>query len=297
MPRRRGFTLIELLAVIAVIGVLVGLLLPAVQAAREAARRSQCVNNLKQMGIALHSYEGTRQAFPPGYISAYTPKGDDTGTGWGWASMILPELEQGPAFASVNFGLNIEVPANLTARLATFTAFLCPSDTVRPRWTASAIAPAGAPICELAPSNYVGVYGTTEPGVDGDGVFMRNGRVGLRDITDGTSSTLLVGERSHNLAEATWVGSVSGAVLIPPPGGVGAFDPEHPSGMVLGHTGEGNGPGDVGSDPNQFFSRHASGANFLFADGHVTFLKSTINYKIYKSLATRAGGEVVPADY
>ena len=301
MSRHRGFTLIELLVVIAIIGVLIGLLLPAVQAAREAARRAQCVNNLKQVGLALHSYEGTVQILPPGYLSAFTTKGDDVGPGWGWAAMILPHVEQRAIYASANFGLNVEVPANATARLSGLLLYLCPSDRVEPRWSASATNPAtgavGPPICEIAPSNYVGVYGTTEPGVDGDGIFMRNGRIGLRDVTDGTSNTLMVGERSHNLAEATWVGSVAGAALVPRAGGVGAFDPEHSAGMVLGHVGEGNGPSEPGSDPNQFYSRHPGGANFLFADGHVAFLKSTVSYKTYKALATRAGGEVVPGDY
>jgi prepilin-type N-terminal cleavage/methylation domain-containing protein len=92
----RGFTLIELLVVISIIGVLIALLLPAVQMAREAARRSQCVNNLKQMGIALHSYHGTHQVFPPGYVSNYDTSGNDTGPGWGWSAMFLPSMEQKP---------------------------------------------------------------------------------------------------------------------------------------------------------------------------------------------------------
>jgi prepilin-type N-terminal cleavage/methylation domain-containing protein len=102
--RRRGFTLIELLVVIAIIGVLVGLLLPAVQAAREAARRIQCTNNLKQMGLALQNYHDAIGAFPPGYISRRGPDGDNIGPGWGWGAMILPQIEQGIVFNSINFG-------------------------------------------------------------------------------------------------------------------------------------------------------------------------------------------------
>src|SRR4051794_4965595 len=130
MPPRpmRGFTLIELLVVIAIISLLIALLLPAVQAAREAARRAQCVNNLKQVGLALANYEQAQKVLPPGYVSNFDAQGNDTGPGWGWASMILPQLEQPAVFNAINFGLGVESPANLSARLSTINAFLCPSD-------------------------------------------------------------------------------------------------------------------------------------------------------------------------
>ncbi len=304
VDQARGFTLIELLVVMAIIGVLVGLLLPAVQAAREAARRASCVNNLKQIGLALHNYDSTYQTLPPGYISNFTDAGTDTGPGWGWGAMLLPNLEQSPSFSSINFGRAIEDPSNQTARLPSFNVYLCPSDTVRPSWEAMMRDPSGTPtqvICQVAPSNYVGMFGTGEPGVDGDGVFYRDSRVGLRDITDGTSMTIAAGERSHRLGEATWVGSVTGAILYPAPGdndGVGRPRTEDAPGMILGHAGEKKGPGDPNGDVNQFYSTHAGGGvNFLFADGHVAFLKSTMNYNTYLALATRAGGETISGDY
>jgi prepilin-type processing-associated H-X9-DG protein len=139
------------------------------------------------------------------------------------------------------------------------------------------------------------MYGTTEPGVDGDGVFFRNSHVALREITDGASQTILVGERSRNLGDATWVGSVTGAVLLTD--NAIHREPEHASGMVLGSAGEGLGPGDPDGDANQFASRHGRGANFVFADGHVSFLKSSMNYQTYRALATRAGRESVSGDY
>lgn len=300
---KRGFTLIELLVVIAIIAVLVGLLLPAVQQAREAARRAQCRNNLRQLGLALHNYADAHKTLPPGYVSLFDANGDDTGPGWGWNSMLLPQIEQASAYNAINFQVGIEQPANQTSRLPVFAVLLCPSDNPAPFWPAmSRDLSTGDPlalICNVASSNYVGMFGTSEPGVDGEGVFYRNSRIRLADITDGTSQTIAVGERSHKLGEATWVGSVTGAVLAGDPSdGIGRSRAEAGAGMVLGHAGERRGPGDPTSDANQFYSTHSGGgAHFLFADGHVSFLISSMDYPSYLALATRAGGETISGDY
>jgi prepilin-type processing-associated H-X9-DG protein len=129
-------------------------------------------------------------------------------------------------------------------------------------------------------------------------VFYRNSAVSPRDITDGTAQTIVVGERSHRLGEASWVGAVTNAIMYPTDNdSVGKYATETSSGMVLGRVGEGAGPGDPNSDVNQFYSLHAGrGENFLFGDGHVTFLKATMDYQAYLALATRAGREVVSAD-
>jgi prepilin-type N-terminal cleavage/methylation domain-containing protein/prepilin-type processing-associated H-X9-DG protein len=314
--RSIGFTLIELLVVIAIIGTLIALLLPAVQAAREQARRVACQNNLKQIGLALAQYANRHGAFPPGYVSIWDPlQGKELGPGWGWASMILPELEQQALSNNVPFESPLHVPAQLTVRTASLGVFFCPADAMYRTWTASAgetwlymgkVYSATDPICDVAGSNYVGMFGIGEPGVDGNGVFYRGSFTRFTDITDGLTQTLCVGERSTNLnlgrGQATWAGAVPGAVFwscAPNP-----YDPdggtcvrEDGSGMILGHTGEGHGPGDPHGDVNQFLSRHGRGSYFLYCDGHVRYLRNEMDYRVYKALSTRAGGEIVSDDY
>lgn len=301
--KRRAFTLIELLVVIAIIAILVAILLPAVQQAREAARRTQCRNNLKQLGIALHNYHDKHRCLPPGYVSLYDSSGNDTGPGWGWSSFILPEMEQAPVFQKIDFRVGIETSANVAIRESTFASFHCPSDDCQQSWPARKYDVVSGnvlnTICSVGSTNYVGMYGISEPGVDGEGVFFRNSKIAFQDITDGLSQTIVVGERSHRLGEATWTGSVTGALLAGDPSdGVGQMVPEHGSGMTLGHVGERRGPGDPRSDANQFFSRHSGGGvQFLFADGHVSFLAPSFDYRTYLALATRAGGESVNAEF
>jgi prepilin-type processing-associated H-X9-DG protein len=142
------------------------------------------------------------------------------------------------------------------------------------------------------------MFGTTEPGVDGDGMFFRNSKIGLKDVTDGASKTIAVGERSHELGRATWVGSVTNAILFAEDENTQAQGvPEVGAGMCLGHAGEGIGPGGSGGDVNQFYSLHGQGVNFLFADGHVNYLVASMDYQTYLALTTRAGGESIPGSY
>ncbi len=297
----RGFTLIELLVVITIIAVLIALLLPAVQMAREAARRTQCVNNLKQLGLSLQNYHSSFQAFPSGYVSAFDATGADTGPGWGWNAMLLPQMEQKPLFDAVNFAVPIEAPSNITARLTLIAALLCPSDTGPRSWTAAARNLNGIVtqnICDVATSNYVAMYGTSDPGIDGDGIFYRNDAVSVANVTDGLSQTIALGERSYALGQSTWVGSVTGATLFPVDNdGIGYPRLEPGPGMTLGQSGGNYGPGDPRGEVIQYHSRHPGGVNFLFADGHVAFLKTSLSYKTFQALTTRAGGEVISGDY
>ena len=296
---RRAFTIIEVLVVVTIIGVLIALLLPAVQSARDSARRTQCASNLKQIGIALLNFENANKHFPSGYVSSYDNAGNDTGPGWGWCAFILPEMEENAIYQTIHFDLPIEHPMN-GARVANIQSFFCPSDDTPRVWAAKSRDANGNPlatICEVAASNYVAMYGTSEPGVDGDGMYFRNSRLSLKDVTDGSSKTIAAGERAHQLGNATWVGSLTGSSVFPDDGAVARPETEASAGMVLGQAGEGVGPGADGSDVNQFYSLHAAGANFAFVDGHVNFLPATMDVKIFQALATRAGGETVSGNY
>ena len=288
----RGFTLIELLVVIAIIAILIALLLPAVQQAREAARKAQCTNNLKQIGIALHSYHDNSNMFPPGWIGVSGGAPDIHGNnGWGWAAHLLPEFDQAPLWKKINFNTFLTDPSNAAARSVTLPGFRCPSDSSNERWTILDETTL-APITEIPTANYVGSFGTTEiddcellaPGnsCSGDGVFFHNRGISFRDILDGTSSTFVVGERRTNRDvtpnwESTWMGIV--------PNGQEHFL------RILGtadHT-----PNHPATHFDDYSSRHPSGVHFLLADGHVKFLANSIDGNLFRSLATRKGREVV----
>jgi prepilin-type N-terminal cleavage/methylation domain-containing protein/prepilin-type processing-associated H-X9-DG protein len=273
---RRAFTLIELLVVIAIVGILIGLLLPAVQKVREAANRLTCKNNLKQIGVALHGYQGRTGSFPPGYTSDVDRSGADLGPGWGWAAFLLPDIEQDNVFNQITFSRDIRDALNAAPCRQNLALFRCPSDLSYDVFTV--YDPNGQTLADVAHSNYVAMFGNNEievnPGA-GNGVSYRNSRTRIADITDGTSNTLLIGERSGNLARATWTGAVTGADEAPA--------------LVLGsadHT-----PNHPAAHGEDFWSRHVQGVNFLFADGSVRIINNTINPLVWAALATRAGGE------
>ncbi|MFO0904480.1 MAG: DUF1559 domain-containing protein [Pirellulales bacterium] len=291
--RARGFTLVELLVVIAIIGILVALLLPAVQAAREASRRTSCVNNLKQVGLALHMYHDTHQTFPSGWLAmdpaTRLPLAEGQ-PGWGWAALLLPYLEQRTVSEGmIQHSLSIMDPVHNAVRVQPLAVFRCKSDTGQSEFSLPDESNPSTVFARLATSNYVGVFGTTEledceglpPGVicQGNGGFQHQLGVGLHEFLDGTSNTLLVGERSSRLGYSTWVGSVSGG--------------EEAMARVLGIAD--HPPNHPGAHLDDFTSEHPAGTNFLSADGSVRLVVETIDLGVYAGLATRAGGEVATA--
>jgi prepilin-type N-terminal cleavage/methylation domain-containing protein/prepilin-type processing-associated H-X9-DG protein len=313
-PRaRRGFTLIELLVVIAIIAVLIALLLPAVQNARESARRAQCLNNLKQIGIALNNYHSQHDTLPPGYINLWDPNTgpadtaeDVNGPGWAWGAMVLPFLEQAPIHSAINFNLSLIEPANITAQLMRVTTYLCPSDT-QPQVVPVRNEANTETIYRVGTGNYVGCYGTGEVGAAagaGDGAFFRNSRITFADLRDGSSNTFAVGERSHTLSYVTWTGRAPGGwlhITSSFEGGRNSFhpEPEPASTMVLGPVGiedPPRTPNHPRAHVEDYWSLHHGGVNFVFCDGSVHFIKDTINPQVYQALATRAKGEAISSD-
>ena len=215
---RRGFTLIELLVVIAIIAILIALLLPAVQQAREAARRSQCKNNLKQIGLALHNYHDTHRTFPPGFVAQETaPVGDASKDGfgnWAWGAFILPFMDQASLYNAIGVGDGPSLATalqNQSVRDALETpmpTFRCPSDVGKDLTDVDGrrIKDNGASSAwrNQPRSNYVGNNGAGGLSLNGNGIFYRNSRTRMRDIIDGTSNTILVSER------CTEIGNPSG---------------------------------------------------------------------------------------
>ena len=309
-PRRPrpAFTLIELLVVIAIIGVLIALLLPAVQAAREAARRAQCSNNLKQIGLGIMNYESTHATFPvstPHFPETLVP--DMDANGMSWMIGILPYIEQENLFNAFNTdgqfqeGLGIGGAANRSLILHRIETYLCPSDAEGEEDQDNVWGIFGVP---FSPTNYVGVMGPHNLGngsifgglpdchnysatgyIECTGSFWRHSilkPVTLSSIQDGTSNTAIAGEvlpsyddfKTWALGNGTW-----SSTSVP-------LNYRPPVNMPFSNW------------PNQmsFRSEHPGGGQFLWGDGRVSFVKETISRDVYRAIGTRKQGEIVSSD-
>ena len=348
---RRGFTLIELLVVIAIIAILIALLLPAVQQAREAARRTTCRNNLKQLGLALHNYHDVHRTFPAGYYSYPTRDGSgpawanidpqtwDAAPGWGWGTMLLPYLDQANVANRLDPEGQIWDPAYADLIATTLSVFLCPSSSggddpfVVLDDAGNRLLINGRQI-RLGRSHYVASHGqescwgecgamrtgevftniytgtTTTVTINGDvsrvadGPFYRNSKTRFRDVIDGTTNSIFLGEHSSKLSEKTWVGVVPGAFTHPnftsPENG-----PDAAATLTLVHAGPSGGELDITGFPiihpvnfptfhvGQMYSEHAGGGHVCLGDGSVRFITENVDLLLWAELSSIGEGEVV----
>ncbi len=335
--RRFGFTLIELLVVIAIIAVLIALLLPAVQAAREAARRTQCTNSMKQIGLAIASYESGHGCIVSGYLSStvplalfgvpgYNPDGatGDNGPGWGWLALVLPYVEQSPLYNATNFSLPTWVPGNASVVVVQIATLNCPSAN-NPTPTVAMVdanlnlLPVASPY--FARSDYVYNVGWNDSGmpitvnydntVTGcNGPLYRNSHITYAAVTDGLTNTVVAGERTPYLSDATWVGIIPGyrhfaynAFASLGTGGLGV-NYDYASAILAAHSGPSlyedpiviHPPNSPLGHTDEMYSLHPGGANVLMGDGSVRFIKQSINLLTWQALSSRSNGEVISAD-
>ena len=300
MTRRKAFTLVELLVVIAIIGILVALLLPAIQAAREAARRTSCINNLKQLALATQNYHDTHRAFPAGGFNWSTPPGQPNPPKYRNVSLfvlMLPQIEQGPLSASWDF--NDPWQNVLAGRAATILdTLICPSDYL---------------LSKIAVDNNGRQFGMTSYGGNGgvqsyqpanatrDGIFYMNSAVRIADIVDGASTTLLFGERYHrdvdyDLNAGTFTKMAGWGYWCPSSGAPGMGDVtlgtmipinyRHPTGVAVNATYEERRITAMGSG-------HSGGCNVALADGSTRFVSESVDNTTLRALSTRAGGETI----
>ncbi len=305
MKTRPGFTLIELLVVIAIIAILIALLLPAVQQAREAARRTQCKNNLKQIGLAIQNYEGTYKLFPPSSTSGFGqgvwnyPGSGPTDPNihlHSFASLILPFIEGANLHDAINYNVSALDPANHPMASQVLSFYRCPS-YAGGDYSTEAMYVTTVGYDEFAIRNYVAMGATTVLGLSGsvpaDGIMFPGSKTGFRDVTDGSSNTILIAETREENA-AVWIDGTSAAVAAR------WLDPTQAptyagTTVSINHTPyfqAGLFPNSIGQawGPSSF---HPGGAHHLLCDGSTQFLSDNLDVTVYDALSSRNGGEVV----
>lgn len=333
MKRVTGFSLVELLIVMAILAMLVGLLMPAIQAVRETARQSDCRNNLRQIGLGLVAYETLHGVYPPGYVTTVTPSSDPTPPppavptppsaqaakqpqpspwrrwdaapptlkiepsqpGWGWMMYLTPHLEEELLWSRTDRSTPVESPNNSSVRTAQISVVRCPTDDGSEVFTV--LNEVHDPLGEAASNSYVacfGSYGLINTDPDhGNGLFQRNSRIRALDVRDGLSKTMAIGERAAMFAKSPWAGVMTGGTCRTTPGA-----------PVYGSVTE-KAPSMVlarignrtlnspYSEPYDFFSPHIGKVFFAFADGSLRDLSTETDIQVLHALATRDSGELL----
>jgi prepilin-type N-terminal cleavage/methylation domain-containing protein len=302
--RSAAFSLVELLVVIAIIGILVALLLPAIQAAREAARRISCKNNVKQIAVGMHNYESSFGKLPPGYEYSWGVQGNQRG--YSWATWLLPYMELKTFYDRIDFDKPVFDNVNAAIREEHIPILLCPTDEVSPtgfvemgdeRYAmASYVANFGTPDLDEDQVQIQGEFNPLGP-FDGPwGPFYRNSATNLSHITDGLSHTLMIGERqngpfrlpgvhgSHFEYETTWIGAVRDSDDP-------TDDHGHMSLFQTGHT-----PNASLSDDRDVSASHAGVAQFLMCDGSIHTVSEDVDLEVYRALGTMNHSEATTVE-
>ena len=308
-----AFTLIELLVVIAIISILIGLLLPAVQKVREAAARMQSTNNLKQIGLAMHSHNDSQGHFPAGYVAntldpTANPSTLDAPPGWGWGVYLLPYLEQDNLSKQLRLDLPAWHPTNATMVKTLVKAFINPGAPNQGA-TMQVETDTGTVLAEWGRSHYVVNNGQDESwayarndvsNLPGTGPFTRNSKTTIAAVTDGLSSTVFVGEHT-TVSDKTWVGVHPNASCCPiDPNRYPFTECDGPATLVMCHSGPAPGEPGVVHPPSfptchvcQMYAPWAGGGGqVLFGDGHVQFISTSINLNTWAALSSMNLGDV-----
>jgi len=283
LKKRSAFTLVELLVVIAIIAILVALLLPAVQQAREAARRSSCKNNLMQIGIALTNYQHLWETFPIGVANETGPiVNDRTGYKVGWMVRILPQMDEQNAFDRFNFKYGAFAPENAEVAAYISSWRYCPSSYLSDQTDVDGVL--------VANTSYAAVHSSKDEPIDAnnDGSFILNEAFGPQGISDGLSHTLFVGEKIFGGLKLGWT---SGTIATLRTTGL-PLNPEDQVNRAGYRVDEDWTPG-TDTAPAGFASFHAGGAQFVLGDSSVRFITENINMEVYTRLGSRNDGELI----